>query len=198
MDSCMPGSFEVWCNIHIYAYIWLCCLFNCHPNNQDRHSLAFSVRQVWGVVCKSMFCHCIISCPRCACWLYCYMVSSYDDIQLYQIPLPWGYVFHWFLLFPFLAATKQLSEHLFPLVRPSVGLFVCLSVRHNFLTMFLSLYHLEIFRGYYHRQTWCRCIRSNIKGQGHRGHDLIWPFPDRNSSLNSHMAMKWYTKLDVA
>ena len=25
----------------------------------------------------------------------------------------------------------------------------------------------------------------------------IWKFPDRNSSLNSHVAMKWCTKLEV-
>ena len=32
--------------------------------------------------------------------------------------------------------------------------------------------------------------KVEVKGQGHRGHDPIWPFPDRNSSLNSHMVMK--------
>ena len=45
----------------------------------------------------------------------------------------------------------------------SVRPLVCLSVRHTFLTMFLSSYHLEIFRSYYHRQTWWPC-----KGQGQR------------------------------
>ena len=41
-------------------------------------------------------------------------------------------------------------------------------------------------------------VKVRGKGQRHRGHDPIQPFPDRNSSLNSHMAMKWCTKLDVA
>ena len=44
-------------------------------------------------------------------------------------------------------------------VRPSV----CPSVCHSFLTMFLSSYHLEIFRSYYHPQTWCPCKRSKSK-----------------------------------
>ena len=32
--------------------------------------------------------------------------------------------------------------------------------------------------------------KVKVKGQGHRGQDPTQPFPDRNSSLNSHMAMK--------
>ena len=34
--------------------------------------------------------------------------------------------------------------------------------------------------------------------QGHKGQKLTSPFPDCNSSLNSRMAMKWCTKLEVA
>ena len=142
-------------------------------------------------------------------------------------------------------------------VRPSVRPSVCLSVRpsvcHTFLTMFPSSYHHEIFRSYYQWQKWrpCKRSRSEVKGQGHRGHDpnfrfrtvtpvwihiwwwndtyslmllrrgaLLffkvirqisgshgakiaefdpdWAFPDCNSSLNSPMAMKCCTKLEVA
>ena len=74
-------------------------------------------------------------------------------------------------------------------VRPSV----CLSVRHTFLTMFSSSYHHEIFRSYYQWQKWrpCKRSRSEVKGQGHRGHNPTLAFPDCNSSLNSHMMMKW-------
>ena len=69
----------------------------------------------------------------------------------------------------FLAATKQLYEWFSPSVRPSVRL----SVRHTFLTRFLSTYHHEIFRSYYQWQKWrpCKRSRSEVKGQGHRGHD---------------------------
>ena len=54
-------------------------------------------------------------------------------------------------------------------VRPSV----CLSVCHTFLTIFPSSYHHEIFRSYYQWQKWrpCKRSRSEVKGQGHRGHD---------------------------
>ena len=48
----------------------------------------------------------------------------------------------------FLAATKQLYEWSFP----SFRLSVCTSVSHTFFTMFLSSYHHEIFRSYYHGQ----------------------------------------------
>ena len=138
-------------------------------------------------------------------------------------------------------------------VCPSVCLSVRPSICHTFLTMFPSSYHHEIFRSYYQWQKWrpCKRSRSEVKGQGHRGHDpnfrfrtvtpvwmhiwwwydtyslmllsrgaLLffkvirqisrshgakiaefdpdWAFPDCNSSLNSPMAMKWCTKLEVA
>ena len=44
--------------------------------------------------------------------------------------------------------------------------------------------------------------RSSVKFQGHAGQKIAdsnpnWAFPDCNSSLNSPMALKWCTKLDV-
>ena len=47
------------------------------------------------------------------------------------------------------------------------------------------------------------CSRSSVKFQGHTAlkiveFDLDWAFPDCNSSLNSPMATKWCTKLEVA
>ena len=94
-----------------------------------------------------------------------------------------------YFMIRFLAATKQLYKWYFP----SVRLSVCLSVRHTFLTMFPSSYHHEIFRTYYQWQKWrpCKRPRSEVKGQGHRGHNPTLPFPDCNSSLNSRMMMKW-------
>ena len=73
-------------------------------------------------------------------------------------------------------------------VRPSV----CSSVFHTFLTLLPSSYHHEIFRSYYQWQKSCPCKRSGseVKGQGLRGQNPIWPFPDHNSSLNSHMMMR--------
>ena len=58
-------------------------------------------------------------------------------------------------------------------VRPSVCPSACLSVCHTFLTMFPSSYHHEIFGSYYQWQKWrpCKRSRSEVKGQGHRGHN---------------------------
>ena len=59
------------------------------------------------------------------------------------------------------------------------------------------------------RKAWCSTEdvpysfpRSSIKFQNHTGQkiadfDRNWASPDCNSSLNSSMASKWYTKLDV-
>ena len=46
------------------------------------------------------------------------------------------------------------------------------------------------------------CSRSSDKFQGHTGQKIAdfdpnWAFPDGDSSLNSPMALKWCTKLDV-
>ena len=73
----------------------------------------------------------------------------------------------------FLAATKQLYEWFSPSVRLSVRPSVRPSVCHTFLTMFPSSYHHEIFRSYYQWQKWrpCKRSRSEVKGQGHRGHN---------------------------
>ena len=150
-------------------------------------------------------------------------------------------------------AALWMVQSVCPSVRPSVCLSVRPSVCHTFLTMFPSSYHHEIFRSYYQWQKWrpCKRSRSEVKGQGHRGHDpnfrfrtvtpvwihiwwwndtysvmllrrgaLLffkvirqisrshgakiaefdpdWAFPDCNSSLNSPMATKWCTKLEVA
>ena len=142
----------------------------------------------------------------------------------------------------FLAATKQLYE------------WVCLSVCHNYFTLFPSSYHHDIFRfinifvrkwserskvkftevktnfapnwvfpgrnssfntqmalrWWDDHKVWTGIedhhivfSRSSAKFQGHEEHQITyfdpnWAFPDYNSSLNSHMATKWYTKLEVA
>ena len=59
-------------------------------------------------------------------------------------------------------------------------------------------------------KAWC-CLeevpycfsRSSVKSQGHTALKIVdfypnWAFPDCNSSLNSPMATKWCTKLEVA
>ena len=73
-----------------------------------------------------------------------------------------------------------------------------LSVRLSHLfTVFPSSYYHEIFRSDYQWQTWCPCTRSEIKGQGHRGQNPFLRFRDRNSSFDTTMATKWYTKLQI-
>ena len=117
--------------------------------------------------------------------------NSDQDPQLFQLsPEHCNALIHGLVqLKTFLAATKQLYEWFSPSVRPSVRPSVC----HTFLTMFPSSYHHEIFRSYYQWQKWrpCKRSRSEVKGQGHRGHNPTLPFPDCNSSLNSRMMMKW-------
>ena len=49
----------------------------------------------------------------------------------------------------------------------------------------------------------CCFSRSSVKFQGYTALNIVefdpnWPFPDSNSSLNTPMVTKWYTKLEVA
>ena len=76
------------------------------------------------------------------------------------------------------------------LIRPSV----C----DAFFTMFLSSYHHEFVRSYYHWQKWCPCKRSRSKVKVTEVKTHLILFLDCNSSLNSHLIMKWCKKLDVA
>ena len=54
----------------------------------------------------------------------------------------------------------------------------CCRSLNALLTMFPSSYHHEIFRSYYQWQKWrpCKRSRSEVKGQGHRGHDPNFRF----------------------
>ena len=63
-------------------------------------------------------------------------------------------------------------------------LSVCLSVCHTFLIMFVSSYHPEIFRNYYHWQTWSPYKRSKVKVTEVKANFAsIWAFQDHNSSF---------------
>ena len=120
----------------------------------------------------------------------------------------------------FLAATKQLYKWYFPSVRPSVRLSVRLSVTpfwlcsHHRIVVKLSGVIISDqskvhAKGHCHI-AWC-CLeevpyyfsRPSVKFQGHTAIKIVefdpnWPFPTSNSSLNTPMATKWCTKLEVA
>ena len=107
----------------------------------------------------------------------------------------------------FLAATKQLYEWYFLSVCPSVRLSVCPSVRlsvcpsvrlsvrlshlFDYVTIIVSSWNFQEL------SHWTR-VRSmqKVKVRGQRSRSQRsrpkFSFPDCNSSLNSHMMMKWY------
>ena len=88
-------------------------------------------------------------------------------------------IYCFMFLLSILAATKQLYKWFSQSVCPSI----CPPICHTFFTMFPSLYHHDIFRTYCHWQKQCPCkgLRSEVKGQGHRGQKPTWQFPDCNS-----------------
>ena len=99
-------------------------------------------------------------------WLHAVVLTTWCGF-LHSLDISCNHVFS------FLAATKQLYEWFSQSVCLSVRLSVRPSVCHTFLTMFPSSYHHEIFRSYYQWQKWrpCKRSRSEVKGQGHRGHN---------------------------
>ena len=101
--------------------------------------------------------------------------SANEELRCFK---PW-------LCSEFLAAPRQLYERSCPSVCPSY-----------LFTMFMSLYHHEIFTSYYHWQKWCPCNRSRsaIKGRGHRCQSKFAPnrvFSNCNFILNSQMATEY-------
>ena len=98
-----------------------------------------------------------------------------------------------------LAATKQLYEWYFLSVCPSVRLSVCPSVRLSVRLSHLFDYVPIIVSSWNFQELshWTR-VRSmqKVKVRGQRSRSQRsrpkFSFPDCNSSLNSHMMMKWY------
>ena len=71
------------------------------------------------------------------------------------------------------------------------------------LWMILSIFssHTPLIRSNWHWQRQCPCKRSRSEvkvTEIKTNFAPIWASPDRNSSLNSHMANKWCTKLEAA
>ena len=111
------------------------------------------------------------------------------------------------IIFVFLAATKQLYEWYFLSVCPSVRLSVCLSVCPSVrLSVCPSVRLSHLFDyvpiivsswNFQELSHWTR-VRSmqKVKVRGQRSRSQRsrpnFSFPDCNSSLNSHMMMKWY------
>ena len=97
----------------------------------------------------------------------------------------------------FLAATKQLYEWYFLSVCPSVCPSVRLSHLFDYVPIIVSSWNFQEL------SHWTR-VRSmqKVKVRGQRSRSQRsrpkFSFPDCNSSLNSHMMMKWYIQLDVA
>ena len=94
------------------------------------------------------------------------------------------------LWFFFLAATKQLYKWYFPSVRLSVCPSVCPSHLFDYVPIIGSSWNFQELLPMTN-------VRS-AKGQGQRSKvkvtdvtTQLQPFPDCNSSLNSHMMMKW-------
>ena len=88
-----------------------------------------------------------------------------------------------------LATTKQLYEWYFS-VCPFVTPF-------DYIPIIVSSWDFQEFLPITKVRSMQK-VKIRLKGQGRTGQDQTRPFPDRNSSLNSYMMMKWRKKLDVA
>ena len=121
--------------------------------DQTKHQSSASLAFVWENF-SIWWCHHAVH----GHWYYFRLITPYNT----YIP----YIFHQIVAFsPSIFSCNQAALQMVQSVR--------LSVRHTFLTMFPSSYHHEIFRSYYQWQKWCPCksSRSEVKGQGRRGHN---------------------------
>ena len=107
-----------------------------------------------------------------------------------KVPIEFGLDWPWCSVL-FLAATKQLYEWYFLSVCPSVRLSVRLSHLFDYVPIIVSSWNFQEL------SHWTR-VRSmqKVKVRGQRSRSQRsrpnFSFPDCNSSLNSHMMMKWY------
>ena len=87
----------------------------------------------------------------------------------------------------FLAATKQLYKWYFP----SVRLSVCLSHLFDYVPIIVSSWNFQELSHWTKVRT---MQKVKVRGQRSRSQRSRpnFPFPDCNSSLNSHMMMKWF------
>ena len=86
----------------------------------------------------------------------------------------------------FLAATKQLYEWFIP--------SVCLSHLFHYVSIIVSPWNFQKLLPWPKVMSMRKVKVTEVK----RNFDPNWVFPDSKSSLNSLMAMKWCTKLEVA
>ena len=107
--------------------------------------------------------------------------------------------FGWQIIICFLAATKQLYEWFSPSVRLSVCPSVCLSVRPSVCLSHLFDYVPIILSSWNFQELLpvtkvTSMQKVKVRGQRSRSQRSRpkFSFPDCNSSLNSHMMMKWY------
>ena len=128
-------------------------------------------------------------------WVWCMFILSL--MGNYALSVQPGIISQYCVLF--LAATKQLYEWYFlsvcPSVRLSVRLSVCPSVRLSHLFDYVPI--IVSSWNFQELSHWTR-VRSmqKVKVRGQRSRSQRsrpkFSFPDCNSSLNSHMMMKWY------
>ena len=119
-------------------------------------------------------------------------------------PIGWRVEFrptevHVYTQLEFLAATKQLYEWFSPSVRLSVCPSVCLSVRPSVCLSHLFDYVPIILSSWNFQELLpvtkvTSMQKVKVRGQRSRSQRSRpkFSFPDCNSSLNSHMMMKWY------
>ena len=138
------------------------CSVECSFKNVKRQKIVWKCESSW-IVCN----------PKCVLWKL----------------KGWSYVYGGGLI------SKQLYEWYFLSVCPSVRLSVCPSVRLSHLFDYVPI--IVSSWNFQELSHWTR-VRSmqKVKVRGQRSRSQRsrpnFSFPDCNSSLNSHMMMKWY------
>ena len=103
------------------------------------------------------------------------------DFQCFKAQVPYGVPF--VSLIYIFSCDQAALQTVF-----SVCLSVCLSHLFDYVPIIVSSQNFQELLP----MTKVRSMQKvKVKGQGHRGHNPTEPFPDCNSSLNSHMMIKW-------
>ena len=97
------------------------------------------------------------------------IITKFSGVITIDKSIPWIWIIIYGHKLPYMKKTRKKKQvcgaACFMAAEIKFSKDVRLSVCYTFFTMFLSSYHHEIFRSYYHWQKWCPCKRSWSRSQ---------------------------------
>ena len=105
--------------------------------------------------------------------VFTYHIKTLQEESAKKSNIPWIWRIIYGHKLPYMKKTRKKKQVCGAACFMAAKIKFSKDVRPSFSTMFPSSYHHEIFRSHYQWQKWrpCKRSRSEVKGQGHIGHN---------------------------